>query len=239
MEKQHVLYSGKTKTIYATDDADYFVMLFRDDTTAFNNAKHAQLARKGMVNNYFNAFIMEKLSQAGIKNHFKQRLTDNTSLVHNLAMLPVESVVRNFAAGTLSKRYGIEEGREFDPAIFEFFYKSDELNDPMINSSHIVTFNWATKADIAEMQRLSLQVNDVLRPLFEEAGFYLVDFKLEFGRYQGELLLGDEFTPDSCRIWDKASMDKYDKDRFRRDLGSVIDFYMQAAQRLGISIPNV
>tara|TARA_R110000868_G_scaffold8205_3_gene42590 strand:- start:176911 stop:177636 length:726 start_codon:yes stop_codon:yes gene_type:complete len=239
MEKQALLYSGKAKSIYKTNDENLFVMEYRNDATAFNGVKKAELSRKGLVNNYFNAFIMEKLEQAGIKTHFEKRLSDNESLVKNLTMLPVECVVRNIAAGGMSKRLGIEEGTELPEPVFEFFLKNDELDDPMVNDSHITVFGWATEVDIAAMKRLTFAINDILKPLFADADFLLVDYKLEFGLCNGELLLGDEFTPDGCRLWDAKTKEKFDKDRFRRDLGDVIGHYEQAAARLGIQLPEV
>lgn len=237
LQTGNALYAGKAKTIYETSEPDYFILEFRDDATAFNAEKHDTLAGKGKINNYFNEFLMQHLTDAGIANHFVSRLDDTHAIVKKLDMLPLECVVRNYAAGSLSKRYGIEEGTRLELPIFEFFLKNDELGDPLINESHIRTFGWANDTEIAELQALTLQVNQVLQPLFEQAGFMLVDYKLEFGRSQGRILLGDEFTPDGCRIWDANTKEKFDKDRFRRDMGGVLDHYLLAAERLGIAIP--
>lgn len=237
MKKLAELYAGKAKTVFATDDPDRLIMEFRNDTSAFDGEKVAQLERKGLVNNYFNAFIMDKLAAAGIANHFEQRLSDNESVVKRLTMLPVECVVRNLAAGSLCRRLGIEEGRELVPPVFEFFLKNDALHDPMINESHIRTFGWATEAQMSQMKDLSLQVNSELKALFAAAGLLLVDYKLEFGVFQGQLMLGDEFSPDGCRLWDAQTGTKLDKDRFRQGLGGVVEAYEEVARRLGVPLP--
>jgi len=235
MEKREVLYSGKAKSVHKTDDPSLFVMEFRNDTSAFDGTKVEKLADKGKVNNIFNAFIMEKLEAAGIHTHFVERLSETESLVRNLEMIPVECVVRNLAAGSVVKRLGIKEGTEIDPPTFEFFLKNDELHDPMINDYHIASFGWADPADIEQMKAITFSVNTVLKSLFLEAGMLLVDYKLEFGKYQGEVVLGDEFSPDGCRIWDSETRKKMDKDRFRQDLGDVIETYKEVGERLGIS----
>ncbi len=234
MDKREELYSGKAKSVFRTDDADLYVLQFRNDTSAFDGTKVEKLTDKGKVNNIFNAFIMDKLEQGGIKTHFVKRLSETESLVRKLDMIPVECVVRNFAAGSICKRYGIEEGREINPPTFEFFLKNDALHDPMINDSHIVSFGWADQAHIEAMKKLTFQVNDILKGLFLAGNMLLVDYKLEFGLFKGELLLGDEFSPDGCRIWDKDTRKKMDKDRFRQDLGDVIEAYKEVGARLGI-----
>lgn len=236
LTKETLLYSGKAKSLYRSNDPDYLIMEFRDDTTAFDGLKKAQLSRKGMINNQFNAFIMQKLTAAGIHTQFVSLYSDTESVVKNLEMIRVESVVRNIAAGHLCSRLGIEEGIELNPPTFEFFLKNDELHDPMINDSLIITFGWASEEEIRKMKALSYQVNAILKPLFLEVGLLLVDFKLEFGRYQGEIVLGDEFSPDGCRIWDAQTRKKMDKDRFRKELGDVIEAYEEVAQRLGMTI---
>ncbi|MCD6055567.1 MAG: phosphoribosylaminoimidazole-succinocarboxamide synthase [Gammaproteobacteria bacterium] len=228
---------GKTKTIYETDLKDKLVIEFRDDATAFNALKHQRLARKGMVNNYFNAFIMEKLAAKGILNHFESRLNDTQSLVKRLDMIKLECVVRNIAAGSLCKRLGIELGYNFETPLFEFFYKDDALGDPLVTVEHALAFGWANAQELATMRELTFAVNTVLKSLFADAGILLVDYKLEFGRFHGELFLGDEFTPDGCRIWDAKTRQIFDKDRFRQDLGDVIENYEIAAKRLGITYP--
>ena len=232
------LYSGKAKSLFTTEDKDYLIMLFRDDTSAFDGLRIEKLARKGQVNNQFNAFIMEKLKAGGVPTHFERVLSPTESLVKNLKMIPVECVIRNIAAGSICKRLGLTEGIDLNPSTLEFFLKNDPLHDPMINEYHIHTFGWAEDSDVVEMKRLSFKVNEILVPLFAEAGLILVDFKLEFGRCGDHIVLGDEFTPDGCRIWDKTTRDKLDKDRFRRDLGDVIESYEVAAQRLGIVLTD-
>lgn len=235
MEKRQELYTGKAKSVFSTDDPDRYVMVFRNDTSAFDGKKKAQLERKGMVNNKFNAFIMQQLAAAGIPSHFEQLISDNESLVKRLEMLPLECVVRNIAAGSICRRYGVQEGMELNPPTFEFFLKSDALGDPMVNEYHIRSFGWATQAQIDRMKELTFKINDVLKPLFLRGNMLLVDYKLEFGLYRGEILLGDEFTPDGCRLWDKDTREKLDKDRFRQDLGNVVESYELVGQRLGVN----
>ncbi len=235
MEKRDQLYAGKAKSVYRTDDPERFVLLFRDDTSAFDGEKKEQLNRKGMVNNRFNAFIMEKLEAAGVPTHFEGLLSPVESLVKKLDMIPVECVVRNIAAGSLCRRLGVEEGRTLTPPTFELFLKNDALHDPMVNESLAVSFGWASADELAQMKSLTYKVNDVLKSLFEDAGMLLVDYKLEFGRANGGIVLGDEFSPDGCRIWDKATRKKMDKDRFRQGLGEVIETYEEVGKRLGIS----
>lgn len=234
MEKRELLYTGKAKSVFATPDSDYLIIEFRDDTSAFNGQKLEQLARKGKVNNIFNTFIMQRLELAGIATHQVKQLSDTESLVRRLQMIPVECVVRNYAAGSLVKRLGVEEGLPLHPPTFELFLKSDALGDPMINEAHALAFGWATHEQLVRMQALSMHVNDVLSKMFDEAGMMLVDFKLEFGLFHGEILLGDEFSPDGCRLWDKATRKKLDKDRFRQGLGGVVEAYEEVGHRLGI-----
>ncbi|HGX94093.1 MAG TPA: phosphoribosylaminoimidazolesuccinocarboxamide synthase [Candidatus Tenderia sp.] len=238
MEKRAELYAGKAKSVYYTDDADKLILHFRDDTSAFDGEKMEQLARKGMINNRFNAFIMQKLEEAGIPTHFETLLSDTEVVVKNMQMMPVECVVRNLAAGSICRRLGLEEGMELAPPVFEFFLKDDALHDPMINESHIETFGWAKAEHVAKMKQLTFQVNDVLKQLFLDAGLLLVDYKLEFGLFHGEVVLGDEFSPDGCRLWDAQTRKKLDKDRFRQGLGGVIEAYEEVAQRLGVALPE-
>lgn len=235
MEKREELYSGKAKSVYKTDAPDLYVLQFRDDTSAFDGLRVEQLEDKGKVNNIFNAFIMEKLDEAGIKSHFVERISDTESVVRKLKMIPVECVVRNLAAGSICKRFGIKEGTEVNPPTFEFFLKNDELHDPMINDYHIASFGWADPSHIEKMKEITFRVNGVLKELFLQADMLLVDYKLEFGVYKGEILLGDEFSPDGCRIWDKDTRKKMDKDRFRQELGNVIETYKEVGERLGIN----
>lgn len=236
MKREELLYSGKAKSVYRTTDAKRLILHFRDDTSAFDGERIERLARKGAVNNRFNAFIMGHLERAGVPTHFERLLSDDESLVKRLEMLPVECVIRNLAAGSLCKRLGVTEGLEVSPPIFEFFLKNDALHDPMINEHHMRAFGWATPEDAREMERASRVVNDVLIRLFSDAGLLLVDFKLEFGRYDGKLLLGDEFTPDGCRLWDRETRKKLDKDRFRKGLGGVVEAYEEVAARLGVDL---
>lgn len=237
MEKRTELYRGKAKSVYTTDDPDRLILLFRNDTSAFDGKKIEQLDRKGMVNNRFNAFIMQKLQDSGIPTQFDSLVSGTECLVKKLDMIPVECVVRNYAAGSLVKRLGVEEGMALTPPTFELFLKDDAKGDPFINASHVVTFGWTTAEHLSRMQELTLQVNDVLKKLFDAAGLMLVDFKLEFGLFKGEIVLGDEFSPDGCRLWDKETGKKMDKDRFRQGLGGVIEAYEEVAKRLGVELP--
>ncbi len=236
MKKRTELYAGKAKTVYTTDDPDRFILEFRDDTSAFDGEKVEQLLGKGVINNKFNAFIMTKLQAAGIPTHFEQLLSERESVVKRLDMIPVECVIRNISAGSLCRRLGVAEGETLTPPVFEFFFKNDALHDPMINDSHIITFGWANEREISRMKELTLKVNGVLKQLFGKAGLLLVDYKLEYGRFDGEIILGDEFSPDGCRLWDAGSREKFDKDRFRQGMGSVVESYAAVAERLGIAL---
>ncbi|MGE3320083.1 MAG: phosphoribosylaminoimidazolesuccinocarboxamide synthase [Candidatus Berkiella sp.] len=236
MDSQNLLYKGKAKSLYTTENPDELLCVYRNDTSAFDGEKIVQLDRKGMVNNQFNAFIMQKLQQAGIPNHFIKMVRDDASLVKCLKMIPIECVVRNFAAGSICRRLGVEPGLELKPATFEFFLKNDPLHDPMVNDSLIITFGWANEQQIAQMKKYTYAVNDVLKKLFHDAGLILVDYKLEFGMYHNELILGDEFSPDGCRIWDAQTKKVLDKDRFRKDMGDVVEGYEEVAMRLGIQL---
>jgi len=237
VNKREALYKGKAKTVYATDDPHLLVMHYRDDVSAFDGAKLAKLDQKGETNNKINAYVMDKLADAGVRTHFVRLLNERESLVKAMKMVPVECVVRNVCAGSMAKRYGIAEGTKLPEPIFEFFLKSDALHDPLVNDDHIRVLGWASVEEIAQMKDLTHRVNAVLKPLFANAGIDLVDYKLEFGHPvddpRGPLVLGDEFTPDGCRLWDATSGEKLDKDRFRRDLGSVIERYREVAKRIG------
>lgn len=236
-ERTGELYAGKAKTVYETTNPEQLILLFRDDTSAFDGEKVEQLDRKGAVNNRFNAFIMRKLEQAGVSTHLLDLLNDHEALVKRLDMIPVECVVRNIATGSLCKRLGVEDGLDLKPATFEFFLKNDELHDPMINEYHIESFGWAKAHEVEQMKEQTFVVNEVLSKLFAEAGLILVDFKLEYGRASdGTLCLGDEFTPDGCRLWDAETRKKMDKDRFRHGLGDVIEAYEEVALRLGVQL---
>ena len=234
MEKRQELYAGKAKSVFKTDDPDKMVLVFRDDTSAFDGKKVEQLDRKGMVNNKFNAFIMSKLQEAGIPTHFEKLLSDTECLVKCLDMMPIECVVRNVAAGSLCRRLGVEEGLVLNPPTFELFLKNDALGDPMINEAHVESFGWAKAEDLAKAKELTYKVNDVLKALFAEGGMTLVDYKLEFGLFKGEVVLGDEFSPDGWRLWDAETNEKLDKDRFRQGLGGVIEAYEDVGRRIGI-----
>lgn len=235
MEKREQLYAGKAKSIYKTDDEDQLIMLFRNDTSAFDGKRIEQLDRKGLVNNKFNAFIMGKLQDAGIPTHFVKLLSDTESLVKKMDMIPVECVVRNLAAGSLVRRLGVQEGLELSPPTFELFLKNDALGDPMVNESHVQAFGWATPEQLARMKELTFKINAVLKDLFAAGNMLLVDFKVEFGLHKGEVILGDEFSPDGCRLWDKDTREKLDKDRFRQNLGNVVESYELVGARLGLS----
>jgi len=235
MEKRSQLYTGKAKSVYTKDDPDLRVMEFRNDTSAFDGTKLAKLDRKGMVNNKFNAHIMTLLEQAGVPTHFVKRTSDTESVVKCLKMIPLECVIRNVAAGSITRRLGIPEGTELNPPTFELFLKNDALHDPMVNEYHARSFGWADDATLDRMKELTFRVNDVLKKLFDDSGMILVDYKLEFGFHKGEVVLGDEISPDGCRIWDKETREKLDKDRFRQDLGNVIESYELVGRRLGLS----
>ncbi|MGH8801051.1 MAG: phosphoribosylaminoimidazolesuccinocarboxamide synthase [Casimicrobiaceae bacterium] len=242
METRQELYRGKAKTVYATEDPQRLIMHYRDDVSAFDGVKLARLERKGETNNQINAWVMERLADAGIHTHFIRLLGERESLVRAMKMIPIECVVRNICAGSMAKRYGIEEGRRLPEPIFEFFLKSDALHDPLVNEDHIRVLGWASPGEITQMKELSHRVNGVLKPMFANAGIDLVDYKLEFGHPlddpAGPLVLGDEFTPDGCRLWDANSGEKLDKDRFRRDLGEVIEHYREVGRRIGVPLQS-
>jgi phosphoribosylaminoimidazole-succinocarboxamide synthase len=235
MQKLEELYSGKAKSVYNTEDPEKLVIFFRNDTSAFDGKKIEQLDRKGAVNNQFNATIMQKLEDAGIPTHFEKLLSPQESLVKKLDMIPLECVVRNISSGSLCRRLGVEEGLDLNPPTFELFLKNDKLGDPMVNEYLAQSFGWATMDQIREMRDLTFRVNEVLKKFFADAGMLLVDYKLEFGLANGKMFLGDEFTPDGCRLWDVETREKLDKDRFRQGLGNVVESYELVGQRLGMS----
>ena len=212
MQKQNLLYTGKAKSVYETDNSDYLILHFRNDASAFNGEKIAQLDRKGKVNNRFNTFIMQKLQEAGVETHFERQLSDDEVLVKRLKMIPVECVVRNYAAGGLVKRLGLTEGQPLVPPTYELFYKDDKLGDPMLSESTAIALGYASADELAQMHALTHKVNEVLSQIFDKADLMLVDFKLEFGLFHGRVVLGDEFSPDGCRLWDKQTKKKLDKD---------------------------
>ena len=234
IKKGELITTGKAKSLYETNDEDFLIMHYSDDTSAFDGKKIESLEGKGTINNKFNAFIMEYLESESISTHFVELLNETDSLVKRLDMAPVECVVRNVAAGSICKRLGLEEGIDINPPTFEFFYKDDALGDPMINEYHIKAFGWATEDQVEQMQILTFEVNTALKKLFLNAGMILVDYKLEFGDHKGKLLLGDEFTPDGCRVWDEETREKLDKVRFRQGLGDVVESYQIMAKRLGV-----
>ncbi|TGY88594.1 phosphoribosylaminoimidazolesuccinocarboxamide synthase [Marinicauda algicola] len=239
MSRRKKIYEGKAKILYEGPEPGTLVAHFKDDATAFNNKKHATLEGKGVLNNRISEFIMTHLNNIGVPTHFIRRLNMREQLVREVEIVPLEVVVRNVAAGSIAKRFGLEEGEPLPRSIVEFYYKNDALEDPMVSEEHITAFNWATTQDIDDMIALSLRVNDFMSGLFAGAGIRLIDFKLEFGRLYDQndiprLVLADEISPDSCRLWDMATNEKMDKDRFRRDLGNVTEAYAEVARRLGI-----
>jgi len=232
MVKRELIYEGKAKKIYTTDDPDLVIQYFKDDATAFNAQKRGTIHDKGVVNNRMSEIFFRLLADNGVPNHFVQRLNDREMLVKRLDIIPVETIVRNLVAGSLAKRLGIEEGREIARPIVEYCYKSDALGDPMINDDQAIALGWATEAELAEIRRLALCSNDVLKRFLDARGILLVDMKFEFGRHKGQVLLGDEICPDTCRFWDKVTREKLDKDRFRRDLGGDEEAYQEMARRV-------
>ena len=228
MEKLEKLYEGKAKILYKTSDPDLLIQYFKDDASAFDGKKKGTIVDKGVMNNHMSTRIFEYLEGNGVKTHFVKNLNDREMLVKSLKIIPVEVVLRNVAAGSLCKRLGIEEGREFnEQPILEFFYKSDPLGDPMINECHVDIFGWATKDEVEILKSEGLKINSLMKQFFKERKIRLVDFKVEFGRHNGEVLLGDEISPDGCRLWDWDTNEKMDKDRFRFNLGSVEEKYQQ------------
>lgn len=228
MEKLEKLYEGKAKILYKTSDPDLLIQYFKDDASAFNGVKKGTIVDKGVMNNHMSSRIFEYLEENGIKTHFVKNLNDREMLVKSMEIIPVEVVIRNVAAGSLCKRLGIEEGREFnEQPILEFFYKDDPLGDPMINECHVDIFGWATKDEVEILKSEGLKINSLMKQFFKERKIRLVDFKMEFGRHNGEVLLGDEISPDGCRLWDWDTNEKMDKDRFRFDLGKVEEKYQQ------------
>ncbi len=237
VQKRELLYSGKAKSLFNTDQEDLLISEFRDDTTAFDGVKREKLANKGSVNNQINAHIMQVLQKAGVPTHFKEILSPNECVVRRLKMIPLESVIRNVAAGSLCRRLGVTSGIQLDPPLYELFLKNDELHDPLVNENHAISFGWATQAQMDRMQELTFKINEILTQLFVKAGLLLVDAKYEFGEgSDGEIYLGDEISPDSCRIWDKVTHEPLDKDRFRKDLGNVVASYQLIAEHLGIEL---
>jgi phosphoribosylaminoimidazole-succinocarboxamide synthase len=238
MNKRRRIYEGKAKVLYEGPEPGTLIQHFKDDATAFNAKKHALIEGKGVLNNRISEYIFTKLGEIGVPTHFIKRLNMREQLIREVEIVPLEVVVRNVAAGSLSTRLGLEEGSQLPRSIIEFYYKKDELNDPMVSEEHITAFGWATPQEIDEIMQLALRINDFLVGLFLGIGIRLVDFKVEFGRlYDNEqvrLVLADEISPDCCRLWDIQSGDKLDKDRFRRDLGGILEAYQEVARRLGV-----
>ena len=239
MARRRRIYEGKAKVLYEGPEPGTLVQYFKDDATAFNNQKKGTITGKGVLNNRISEYLMTRLAEIGVPTHFVRRLNMREQLVREVEILPIEVVVRNIAAGSLSKRFGIAEGTVLPRSIIEYYYKSDELGDPMVSEEHITAFGWAMPHDIDDMLALALRINDFLTGLFLGVGLKLVDFKVEFGRLYNEhgevrIVLADEISPDSCRLWDAETDKKLDKDRFRRDLGGVEEAYQEVARRLGI-----
>lgn len=232
MERGAKIYEGKAKILYETDNPDLVIQYFKDEATAFNAQKRGIIERKGVYNNRISSVLFEYLTQQGIRTHFVEQLSDREMLVKRLEIIKIEVVVRNISAGSLSKRLGLEEGRRLGEPVLEFFYKDDSLGDPMINEDHVRLLDLATPQEVRAIRKRALVVNDHLRDFLDKRNLILVDFKLEFGRHRGELLLGDEITPDGCRLWDKGTLEKMDKDRFRRDLGKVEEAYREVYRRI-------
>jgi len=232
MEKKEMLYEGKAKKVFRTDDPNLFWVEFKDDATAFDGLKKGTITGKGELNNKISAYFFRLLAQNGIESHFVEEKSPREMVVKSLSIIQVEVVVRNIAAGSLSKRLGIEEGTVLPSTVVEYYYKNDALHDPIINDDHIRVLNLATPEQMDYIKKTALKVNDVLRTHLAERGLDLIDFKLEFGLHNGEILLGDEISPDTCRFWDKNTREKLDKDRFRQDLGNVEEAYREVYQRL-------
>jgi phosphoribosylaminoimidazole-succinocarboxamide synthase len=232
MTRKELLYGGKAKRVYATDDPTRCIIEFKDDATAFNGVKKGTITDKGVMNNEMSSYLFAMLATAGVGNHFIQRLSDREMLVRRVQIIPLEVIVRNIVAGSMSKRLGIAEGARLATPVIEFSYKNDELGDPLVNEDHIRALGTATDAEVTTLRRLALEVNRLLQKRFAAADITLVDFKLEFGRADGAILLADEISPDTCRFWDSATGKKLDKDRFRRDLGGVEEGYHEVLGRL-------
>lgn len=233
MNKMNQLYEGKAKRVYETEDPNLLIVSYKDDATAFNGLKKGTIAGKGVINNQMSNRLMMRLAKAGIPNHFVEELNERDTLVRRVQIVPLEVIVRNIAAGSFSKRYGVDEGVVFDEPTVEYSYKNDALGDPLLNTSHALALGAATEEEIETIRRYALKVNEFLKAFWLECGVILVDFKLEFGRTaDGEIILADEISPDTCRLWDAKTHEKLDKDRFRRDLGGVEDAYKEIMKRL-------
>ncbi|MBE6753080.1 MAG: phosphoribosylaminoimidazolesuccinocarboxamide synthase [Ruminococcaceae bacterium] len=233
MEKREQLYEGKAKKVYATNDERFYIVSYKDDATAFNGQKKGTIVGKGVVNNRMSNFMMRLLEQEGVPTHFVEQLSDRETVVHRVEIVPLEVIVRNIAAGSLSQRLGLEEGTPLSCPVLEFCYKNDDLGDPMINNFHIYAMQLATREELAQIEEYAFKVNAFLQKRCAMAGVTLVDFKIEFGRdLSGRIILADEISPDTCRFWDSETGEKLDKDRFRRNLGGVEDAYAEIRRRL-------
>jgi len=242
MSRRRRVYEGKAKILYEGPEPGTLIQHFKDDATAFNNKKQDRVEGKGVLNNRISEFLFQKLGDVGIPTHFIKRLNMREQLIREVEIIPVEVVVRNVAAGSLATRLGLDEGTQLPRSIVEFYYKSDELDDPMVSEEHVTAFGWANPQEIDEMIALSLRINDFLSGLFMGVGIRLVDFRIEFGRlFDNEMMrivLADEISPDCCRLWDIETQDKMDKDRFRKDLSGLIEAYQEVARRLGVFVDN-
>jgi phosphoribosylaminoimidazole-succinocarboxamide synthase len=240
MNKGKKLYEGKAKIIYETNDKSLVIQHFKDDATAFNALKKANIEGKGVLNNRISEYLLSSLGQCGIQTHLIKRLNMREQLIKQVLIIPIEFVVRNIATGSLTKRLGISEGTVLEKPLLEYYLKNDELEDPLISKEHIYSFEWANEKEIEVVDKMSLRINDILQGIFRGVGIKLVDFKLEFGRIWNkdkevnEVILADEISPDTCRLWDIKTDKKLDKDRFRKDLGNLIEAYQDVARRLGI-----
>ena len=233
MEKLQQLYEGKAKKVFATDDPELLIVEYKDDATAFNGLKKGTIQGKGVINNQMSNRLMAKLESAGVPTHYVKELNQRETLVKKVRIVPLEVIIRNIAAGSFSKRYGVEEGVVFEQPTIEFSYKNDDLGDPLINTYHALALKLATPAEIETIKKYAFQVNDFLRAFWKSCGVTLVDFKLEFGRLSdGTIVLADEISPDTCRLWDSQTGEKLDKDRFRRDMGGVEEAYAEIMNRL-------
>ena len=232
MNKGNMLYEGKAKKIFLTEKDDELIQYFKDDATAFNAEKRGTILEKGIVNNAISAKLFQHLADAGIPSHFIQQINDREMLTRRVKIIPVEVVVRNRATGSIVKRLGLKEGLIIDPPLVEFFYKDDSLGDPLISEDHIRLLKLATPGQIEELRQQALKVNEVLNPFFQKKGMFLVDFKLEFGLWNGQIILADEISPDTCRFWDIQTGERMDKDRFRKDLGRIEETYQEVLKRV-------
>ena len=234
MEKKELLYEGKAKKVYATEDPDVLIVDYKDDATTFNGLKKGTIVGKGAINNRMTNHIFKILETKGVPTHYIEELSDRETAVKKVEIVPLEVIIRNFSAGSFAKKMGMEEGIKFKQPTLEFSYKNDDLGDPFINRYYALALGLATEEEIDAIEKYAFIVNDVMREYFDSLGIELIDFKIEFGRYHGQIILADEVSPDTCRLWDKETHEKLDKDRFRRDLGNVEDAYQEVFRRLGI-----